>query len=164
MKATERICEKIITGDDEVKRQVARWRLLSKRIVFTNGCFDILHAGHLDILSKAAMLGDILIVGLNADASVRRLKGDERPVNNELFRAQLLSHLLMVDAVVIFKEDTPLELIRMIKPDVLVKGGDYRAEDVVGYDDVLTGGGHVEIIPLVAGLSTSAMIERIRSL
>lgn len=164
MKATERIGEKIITGDDEVKRQVARWRLLSKRIVFTNGCFDILHAGHLDILSKAAMLGDILIVGLNADASVRRLKGDERPVNDEQFRAQLLSHLQMVDAVVIFKEDTPLELIRMIKPDVLVKGGDYRAEDVVGYDDVLTGGGRVEIIPLVEGLSTSALIERIRSL
>jgi rfaE bifunctional protein nucleotidyltransferase chain/domain len=164
MKATARISHKIIAGDDEIKRQISRWKLLSKRIVFTNGCFDILHAGHLDLLSKAAMLGDVLVVGLNSDASVRRLKGAERPVNDEDFRARLLSHLQMVDAVVVFGEDTPLELILMVKPDVLVKGGDYRAEDVVGYSDVIDGGGHVEIIPLVEGLSTSALIERIRSL
>lgn len=163
MKATARISEKILSRE-EIVRQVARWRLSSKRIVFTNGCFDILHAGHLDLLSKAARLGDILIVGLNADASVRRLKGEERPVNDEGFRAQLLSHLQMVDSVVIFEEDTPLELIRSIKPDILVKGGDYRAEDVVGYEEVSAVGGSVEIIPLVEGLSTSALIERIRKL
>jgi rfaE bifunctional protein nucleotidyltransferase chain/domain len=163
MKSTARISEKILSRE-EIVRQVARWRLSSKRIVFTNGCFDILHAGHLDLLSKAARLGDILIVGLNADASVRRLKGEERPVNDEGFRSQLLSHLQMVDSVVIFEEDTPLELIRSIKPDILVKGGDYLAEDVVGYEDVSAAGGSVEIIPLVEGLSTSALIDRIRSL
>jgi rfaE bifunctional protein nucleotidyltransferase chain/domain len=163
MKSTARISEKILSRE-EIVRQVARWRLSSKRIVFTNGCFDILHAGHLDLLSKAARLGDILIVGLNADASVRRLKGEERPVNDEAFRSQLLSHLQMVDSVVIFEEDTPLELIRSIKPDILVKGGDYLAEDVVGYEDVSAAGGSVEIIPLVEGLSTSALIDRIRSL
>lgn len=163
MKATARISEKILSRE-EIVRQVARWRLSSKRIVFTNGCFDILHAGHLDLLSKAARLGDILIVGVNADASVRRLKGEERPVNDEAFRAQLLSHLQMVDSVVVFEEDTPLELIRSINPDILVKGGDYQAEDVVGYEDVSAAGGRVEIIPLVEGLSTSALIDRIRAL
>ena len=163
MKATERIHHKIMSLE-EIARQVSIWKLVSKRIVFTNGCFDILHAGHLDLLSKAAMLGDVMIVGLNSDASVRRLKGAERPVNNEQFRAQMLSHLQMVDAVVVFGEDTPLELIRAVQPDVLVKGGDYRAEDVVGYEDVTSRGGRVEIIPLVEGLSTSALIERIRAL
>ena len=163
MKATERIHLKIMSRE-EIARQVSIWKLVSKRIVFTNGCFDILHAGHLDLLSKAAMLGDVMIVGLNSDASVRRLKGAERPVNNEQFRAQMLSHLQMVDAVVVFGEDTPLELIRAVQPDVLVKGGDYRAEDVVGYEDVTSRGGRVEIIPLVEGLSTSALIDRIRAL
>ena len=163
MKATERIHLKIMSRE-EIARQVSIWKLVSKRIVFTNGCFDILHAGHLDLLSKAAMLGDVMIVGLNSDASVRRLKGVERPVNNEQFRAQMLSHLQMVDAVVVFGEDTPLELIRAVQPDVLVKGGDYRAEDVVGYEDVTSRGGRVEIIPLVEGLSTSALIDRIRAL
>lgn len=163
MKATERIHHKIMSLE-EIARQVSIWKLVSKRIVFTNGCFDILHAGHLDLLSKAAMLGDVMIVGLNSDASVRRLKGAERPVNNDQFRALMLSHLQMVDAVVVFEEDTPLELIRTVQPDVLVKGGDYSAEDVVGYEDVIAGGGHVEIIPLVEGLSTSALIERIRAL
>lgn len=163
MKATERIHHKIMSLE-EIARQVSIWKLVSKRIVFTNGCFDILHAGHLDLLSKAAMLGDVMIVGLNSDASVRRLKGAERPVNNDQFRALMLSHLQMVDAVVVFEEDTPLELIRTVQPDVLVKGGDYSAEDVVGYEDVIAGGGHVEIIPLVEGLSTSALIERIRTL
>lgn len=163
MKATERIHHKIMSLE-EIARQVSIWKLVSKRIVFTNGCFDILHAGHLDLLSKAAMLGDVMIVGLNSDASVRRLKGAERPVNKDQFRALMLSHLQMVDAVVVFEEDTPLELIRTVQPDVLVKGGDYSAEDVVGYEDVIAGGGHVEIIPLVEGLSTSALIERIRTL
>lgn len=163
MKATERIHDKIMSRE-EIARQVCIWKLISKRIVFTNGCFDILHAGHLDLLSKAAMLGDVMIVGLNSDASVHRLKGAERPVNQEQFRAELLSHLQMVDAVVVFEEDTPLELIRTVQPDVLVKGGDYHAEDVVGYEDVTSGGGRVEIIPLVEGLSTSALIERIRML
>jgi rfaE bifunctional protein nucleotidyltransferase chain/domain len=148
---------------DETNRHVFRWKFLSKRIVFTNGCFDILHTGHLEILSKAAELGDILIVAINSDASVRRLKGETRPINNELFRSQMLSHLQIVDAVVVFEEDTPLELIRLIKPDILVKGGDYNASDVVGYDDVINNGGSAHIIPLIEGLSTSSIIERIQN-
>jgi D-glycero-beta-D-manno-heptose 1-phosphate adenylyltransferase len=163
MKASSRIPEKI-QSLVEIERQTARWRLSGKRIVFTNGCFDILHAGHLDLLTKAAALGDILVVGLNSDDSVRRLKGTERPVNADGFRSMMLAHLQMVDAVVIFDEDTPLELIRVIQPDVLVKGGDYQSEEVVGYEDVVSRGGSVQIIPLVEGLSTSALIERIRSL
>ncbi|MFY7794337.1 MAG: D-glycero-beta-D-manno-heptose 1-phosphate adenylyltransferase [Chitinophagaceae bacterium] len=163
MKATKHISDKILSAD-EIARQAERWRLLSKRIVFTNGCFDILHAGHLDLLARAAAMGDVLVVGLNSDASVQRLKGPERPVNDQDFRSQLLSHLQMVDAVILFGEDTPLELIRLIRPDVLVKGGDYQAEDVVGFTDVTAGGGCVEIIPLVEGLSTSAIIDRIRTL
>ncbi len=148
---------------DEINHQVFRWKFLSKRIVFTNGCFDILHTGHLEILSKAAELGDILIVAINSDASVRRLKGETRPINNELFRSQMLSHLQIVDAVVVFEEDTPSELIRLIKPDILVKGGDYNASDVVGYEDVINNGGSVHIIPLIDGLSTSSIIERIQN-
>lgn len=163
MKASAGIPKKILSFE-AMARQTQIWRMSGKRIVFTNGCFDILHAGHLDLLSKAAALGDILVVGLNTDASVRRLKGTERPVNDEGFRSMMLAHLQMVDAVVLFDEDTPLELIRVVEPDVLVKGGDYRAEDVVGYENVVGRGGKVEIIPLVEGLSTSAMIERIRTL
>lgn len=134
-----------------------------KRIVFTNGCFDILHAGHVRYLRQAAALGDILIVGLNSDASVRKLKGEGRPINTAEDRAELLSALEFVDYIVVFDEETPYELIRQVQPDVLVKGGDYAPEDVVGRDIVEARGGRLALIELVEGRSTSGIIHRIRS-
>jgi D-beta-D-heptose 7-phosphate kinase/D-beta-D-heptose 1-phosphate adenosyltransferase len=149
---------------EELSKQVQRWKFLGKKIVFTNGCFDILHKGHLELLAKAAELGHVLIVGINADDSVRRLKGDERPVNDESFRAFMMASLTIVDAVNIFPEDTPLELIQTILPDFLVKGGDYDPSTVVGAEDVMKNGGEVVIIPLVTGYSTSNLIQKIREL
>lgn len=154
---------KVLTLEEAV-RTVARWRLQGCTVVFTNGCFDILHAGHLDLLERASSMGDRLVLGLNADASVRRLKGEERPVNDERFRAGMLAALSIVDAVVIFGEDTPQAVIEVLKPDVLVKGGDYRAEDVVGAGVVAAHGGRVEIVPLTEGHSTTGLIGRIRRL
>ncbi|HRP58222.1 D-glycero-beta-D-manno-heptose 1-phosphate adenylyltransferase [Agriterribacter sp.] len=154
---------KILTFNG-MQHQVKRWRLLDKTIAFTNGCFDILHQGHLEILSQAAASGDILVVGINTDASVKKLKGKNRPVNNESFRAQMLAALAMVDAVVLFDEKTPLELIRLIEPDTLIKGGDYAIEQIVGAEDVIKNGGEVKIIPLVKGYSTTALIQKIREL
>jgi D-beta-D-heptose 7-phosphate kinase/D-beta-D-heptose 1-phosphate adenosyltransferase len=145
-------------------RLARRWHLLSRTIVFTNGCFDILHQGHLESLSRAAEQGHFLVVGVNSDASVRRLKGPERPVNDEGFRSRMLASLCMVDAVCIFDEDTPLELITAVRPDVLVKGGDYDPETIVGAREVRSWGGRVVTIPLVEGYSTSNLIQKIRSL
>lgn len=147
-----------------MQHQVERWRLLSKSIVFTNGCFDILHEGHLTILSQAAELADVLVVGVNTDASVKGLKGESRPVNNELFRTKLLSEMTMIDAVVLFDEPTPLELIRMITPDVLVKGGDYAVDQIVGAEEVIKNGGEVKIIPFLQGFSTTSLIQKIQEL
>jgi rfaE bifunctional protein nucleotidyltransferase chain/domain len=130
-------------------------------VVFTNGCFDILHPGHVDYLQRARALGSCLVVGLNSDASVRRLKGPSRPVNDEASRAMVLSALACVDYVVVFEEDTPYELIRDVAPDVLVKGGDWSVERIVGRDLVEASGGRVLSIPLLAGHSTTAVIERI---
>jgi D-beta-D-heptose 7-phosphate kinase/D-beta-D-heptose 1-phosphate adenosyltransferase len=130
-------------------------------VVFTNGCFDILHVGHLQLLNAAAELGDRLIVGVNSDASVRRLKGDSRPVTPEGQRMMLLAGMACVDLVVIFETDTPLELIEQLTPEVLVKGGDYTPETVVGRDAVEAAGGRVVILPLVPGVSTTKVIERI---
>jgi D-beta-D-heptose 1-phosphate adenylyltransferase (EC 2.7.7.-) len=135
-----------------------------KKIVFTNGCFDILHAGHADYLNKAKSLGDILVVGINSDASVRRIKGEKRPILPQQMRAYLLDNLKPVDYVVIFEEDTPLELIKAIKPDVLVKGADWDLERIVGADFVLSYGGRVERIPLSFDISTSKVVERILGL
>jgi D-beta-D-heptose 7-phosphate kinase/D-beta-D-heptose 1-phosphate adenosyltransferase len=149
---------------EELSKQVCRWKFLGRKIVFTNGCFDILHKGHLELLTQAAAFGDVLIVGINADDSVRRLKGDDRPVNDEKFRAMLLAFLTIIDAVCIFPEDTPLALIQTILPDFLVKGGDYDPSTVVGGEDVLKNGGEVLIIPLVSGYSTSNIIHKIREL
>jgi rfaE bifunctional protein nucleotidyltransferase chain/domain len=131
-------------------------------VVFTNGCFDVLHRGHAEYLRAARALGDALVVGLNSDASVRRLKGPTRPVNPQDDRAYLLASLAAVDAVVLFEEDTPRELIRTLLPDVLVKGGDYRAEEVVGAEEVTAAGGRVVIAPLVPGRSTTTILERAR--
>jgi D-glycero-beta-D-manno-heptose 1-phosphate adenylyltransferase len=163
MKASGKILSKLMSRDD-LKRQSHRWKLQGKKIIFTNGCFDILHQGHLELLSQSAALGDVLVVGVNADASVSRLKGDDRPVNNETFRAGLLASLSIVDAVCIFSEDTPLELIQTIIPDILVKGGDYDPSTVVGAEEVMKNGGEVKIIPLVSGYSTSNIIRKIREL
>jgi rfaE bifunctional protein nucleotidyltransferase chain/domain len=135
-----------------------------KKIVFTNGCFDILHAGHADYLNKAKSLGDILVVGINSDASTRRIKGEKRPILPQQMRAYLLDNLKPVDYVVIFEEDTPLELIKAIKPDVLVKGADWDLERIVGADFVLSYGGRVERIAFSFDISTSKVIERILGL
>ncbi len=131
----------------------------SKRIVFTNGCFDIFHPGHLHILSEAKSFGDMLVVGLNTDSSVKRLKGAERPIHNEEQRAQLLAALKLVDAVVLFDEDTPLELIKSLKPEVLVKGADYKISEVVGATEVQAYGGSVRLVELLSGHSSSAIID-----
>ncbi len=134
----------------------------TKKIVFTNGCFDILHSGHIHYLKKAAEMGDILIIGLNSDESVSRLKGPERPVNSQSDRAAMLTALRMVDYVVIFDDDTPLNLITMVKPDFLVKGGDYKPEQIAGYDVVTKNGGKVVTIPLLKGYSSSSIISRMK--
>jgi D-beta-D-heptose 7-phosphate kinase/D-beta-D-heptose 1-phosphate adenosyltransferase len=141
---------------------MAGWRLLGKSIAFTNGVFDILHPGHIFSLSQAAKEADLLIVGLNSDASVKRLKGNDRPINNQETRSLILASLLMVDAVVIFEEDTPLELINIIKPDVLVKGGDYTIEQIVGAKETIVNGGRVVINPIVEGYSTTSIIDKLK--
>jgi D-glycero-beta-D-manno-heptose 1-phosphate adenylyltransferase len=143
--------------------QLNRWRLQNKKIVFTNGVFDILHEGHIASLSEAASNGNILIVGVNADASVKRLKGESRPVNNQKSRALLLASLVMTDGVVIFEEDTPFNLITAIMPDVLVKGGDYTIETIIGAKEVIANGGEVIIAPILEGFSTTAIIEKMKS-
>jgi rfaE bifunctional protein nucleotidyltransferase chain/domain len=148
----------------ELLHQVRRWRVLSKTIAFSNGCFDILHRGHIASLSDAAREADYLIVGVNSDASTRKLKGPDRPVNNQGSRALMLASLLMVDAVIIFEEETPLELINAILPDVLVKGGDYALEQIVGAKEVMAAGGRVVINPILPGFSTTALIEKIHRL
>lgn len=147
---------------NELVNEVQRWRLKSKKIVFTNGVFDILHEGHISSLGDAASFGDILIVGVNSDASVKRLKGESRPVNNQQSRSLLLASLLMTDAVIVFEEDTPLELIKALLPDVLVKGGDYTVEQIAGAKEVIANGGEVKIVPILEGFSTTGIIERMR--
>ena len=141
-----------------------RWDHRDQRIVFTNGCFDVLHIGHIRYLQEAAKLGDLLVVGLNSDDSVRRLKGPERPINNESERAEMLAALGFVDYVAIFDEDTPLKLIKTVHPDVLVKGGDYLPEQVVGRAEVESWGGELKLIPFVEGKSTSGIIQKIRGM
>lgn len=144
-------------------KTLKRLRLKHKRVVFTNGCFDILHVGHIDYLARAKRLGDILVVGLNSDRSVRALKGPSRPINRERDRALVLAGLECVDLVTIFDEDTPEKLIRSIAPDVLAKGGDWKIGDIVGADFVRSRGGKVVSLPFVAGFSTSALIKKMAS-
>ena len=138
------------------------WKDAGEKLVFTNGCFDILHLGHVDYLEKAAELGDRMVVAINTDASVKKIKGEERPLNNEYSRARLLAALGFVDAVIYFSEDTPYELISVIKPDILVKGSDYLAEEIVGSDIVINNGGEVKTIDLVSGYSTTNLINKIK--
>lgn len=152
----------------KIKAKIVTARTLKKKnltgkMVFTNGCFDILHKGHIHYLAKAAGLGDYLVIGLNSDKSVNRLKGEGRPVQDELSRSLLIAGLSFVDYVIIFNEDTPLELIKELKPDILVKGGDYKAEDIVGYDEVRSHGGDVKIIEFIEGYSSSKIIDKLKA-
>ncbi|MGC9199298.1 MAG: D-glycero-beta-D-manno-heptose-7-phosphate kinase [Acidobacteriaceae bacterium] len=152
--------EKVLTRD-RVVRRVAEWRAAGETIVFTNGCFDLLHVGHVTLLEECHRFGTKLVLGLNSDASVSRLKGPSRPVVGQRERARVMAALAAVDAVAIFEEDTPLELIRAVRPDVLVKGGDYSVATVVGHEEVITAGGRVEIVPTVEGFSTTNLVTRL---
>jgi rfaE bifunctional protein nucleotidyltransferase chain/domain len=154
---------KVAADVDALVDALAARRAAGARVVFTNGCFDLLHPGHVRYLAAARALGDVLVVGLNDDASVRRLKGRGRPVLGLAERAEVLAGLAAVDHIVVFAEDTPLAVVRALRPDVLVKGADWTEENIVGRDDVLAHGGRVERIPLVAGASTSEIIRRIRN-
>jgi rfaE bifunctional protein nucleotidyltransferase chain/domain len=154
------IQNKIVTRSDAAEI-VAQWQLQGDKIVFTNGCFDIVHRGHVEYLSLAADLGQRMVIGLNTDASVQRLKGPSRPLVDEYSRAVLLAALSFVDLIVFFDEDTPYELIKALQPDVLVKGSDYKPESIVGYDVVTGRGGKVETINFVEGFSTTKLVEKI---
>jgi len=163
----KRETEKILLGKildlTSLKSLVKAWQAEGKKVVFTNGVFDLLHIGHLTYMAKAAELGDKLVIGLNADSSVKRIKGDDRPVNDQNNRAALLAALFFVDAVTIFEEDTPFNLISGLMPDILVKGADYSVENIVGAKDVLANGGEVKTIDFVDGYSSTSIINKIRS-
>lgn len=163
MNRADLIPQKILSKEQIIQR-AAQWRLPGKKIAFTNGVFDILHQGHIYSLSQAAKEADYLIVGLNTDASVKKLKGDDRPINNQDARALVLASLVMVDAVVLFEEETPLELIKAIMPDVIIKGGDYTVEQVAGAREVIANGGRVVINPILDGFSTTSIIEQARKI
>jgi rfaE bifunctional protein nucleotidyltransferase chain/domain len=162
MTASEIIESKIFQNAGDFLPLLKQWKQSGGKVVFTNGCFDLVHRGHIDSLSKAAALGDRLIVGLNSDVSVKLLKGDNRPLIDQKSRAILLASLFMVDAVILFNEETPYELIKAIVPDVLVKGSEYQIEEIAGFDVVLASGGQVERIELTGGFSTSDLIQKIK--
>ena len=161
MNQISRLQSKILSFS-ALENQLKKWRTANEKIVFTNGCFDLLHLGHVDYLAKARDLGDRLVVGLNSDASIKRIKGPSRPINNEQSRAALLAGMTYVDAVVLFDEDTPINLISAVMPDVLVKGGDYTIKDIVGHEIVLNNKGRVCTIDFVEGYSSSVLIEKIK--
>lgn len=154
---------KIVYDYQELANNLAYWRFKDLKVVFTNGCFDILHRGHVEYLAKAASLADVMVVGLNTDSSVTRLKGASRPVQDENSRALILASLSFVTKVVLFDEDTPYELIKFVQPDVLVKGSDYKAENIVGYDVVKARNGEIVTIDLVEGYSTTAIVRKLTS-
>ena len=149
-----------ILTKNELKDQVDEWHEQSKSVIFTNGCFDLLHKGHVDLLNKASTFGDILIVGLNSDESVKRLKGENRPIQPIKIRIKNILTLEAVTAISIFEGDTPLDLIQTIRPDILVKGEDYNPKDIVGSVEMSAWGGRVEIVPLTPGFSTTAQIDK----
>lgn len=161
MKLNDIVSGKFYSDVSQLSQNLACWRFKNKKIVFTNGCFDILHRGHIDYLAKSADKGDVLVIGINSDTSVKKLKGTNRPIIDENSRGLLLASLLFVDAVVLFNEQTPKNIIEFIKPDVLIKGGDYKAEEIVGYDTVKNKGGKVITIDLLEGYSTSSIIQKI---
>lgn len=162
MKITDFAKAKVYTLAD-LQRVVGGWRLKSKKVAFTNGCFDVLHAGHLVSLNEAAQHGDFLVVAINSDRSIQEIKGPGRPINKEADRALLLASMAVVDAVVIFDEPTPLITIKTLLPDVLVKGGDYSIDQIVGASEVQANGGEVIINPILEGYSSSATLEKLRS-
>ncbi|MDX9696675.1 MAG: D-glycero-beta-D-manno-heptose 1-phosphate adenylyltransferase [Bacteroidales bacterium] len=155
------IQSKIIDGNN-LDAQLAFWRFKNYKIVFTNGCFDIIHRGHIEYLAQAASYGDILIIGLNTDNSVRRIKGETRPVQDEYARAITLAALQFVNAVVLFDDETPYNLINKVQPDILIKGSDYKPESIVGYDIVKAKGGEVVTIDFIDGYSTTRIIEKLK--
>lgn len=153
-----------IVSAEEAATMIDIWHYMGLKVVFTNGCFDIIHFGHVNYLSRAANLGSRMVVGLNSDASVKKLKGDARPVQDETSRAHMLASMFFVDAVVIFNEDTPYELIKTLQPDILVKGSDYTIDKIVGADIVTQRGGRVETMDFVDGYSTSNVINKIKGI
>ena len=155
------IKDKIFSTNTALAKQVTSWQLHNEKVVFTNGCFDILHLGHIDYLTKAADLGDRLIIAVNTDASVSSLKGPSRPIINEETRAMKLASLVFVDAVILFGEETPLKLITEVRPNVLVKGGDYTIDTIVGASEVQDNGGEVVVIPFLEGHSTTSIVNKI---
>ena len=161
MSKEQSLTEHKIISIDEIGNRVRSWREDSQKLVFTNGCFDILHSGHMRYLQTAAGFGDILLLGLNSDSSIKKIKGPRRPIMTQDDRAYLLSAIEAIDCIVIFDEDTPAKLIQTVSPDVLVKGGEYLPEDVVGYDTVTENGGYVKIVPYVEGKSTSGIVNSI---
>jgi len=154
---------KIFENTQSLQAQLELWRQNQKKIVFTNGCFDILHRGHVDYLAKAADLGDVLIIGVNTDQSVSAIKGAHRPIQDQESRLQILASLAFVDAVILFGEATPYELIKLVQPDVLVKGSDYQAQNIVGYDIVSAKGGEIKTLDFIPGYSTSAIEAKIKA-
>ena len=147
---------------EKISKEIKEMRAANKKIIFTNGCFDLLHQGHKDLISLSSSFGDVLVVGLNSDESVRRLKGNGRPIQNVVDRESALIATGYVDKVYTFENDTPLKLILLVRPDVIVKGGDYVPEDIVGYKEVIDWGGKVKIIPTTPGFSTTSIIENMR--
>ncbi|RCH56426.1 D-glycero-beta-D-manno-heptose 1-phosphate adenylyltransferase [Mucilaginibacter hurinus] len=156
------LLSKICTAD-EAKTLVSSWKKQGKKVVFTNGVFDLLHIGHITYMAKAAGEGDKLIIGLNSDSSVKRIKGETRPVNDQSSRAAILAALFFVDAIVIFEDDTPLDIISNLLPDVLIKGADYAIENIVGGKEVIANGGQVKTITFVEGYSSTSIIEKIKN-
>ena len=161
MNQISRLRSKILSFS-ALETKIKKWRNANEKIVFTNGCFDLLHLGHVDYLTKARDLGDRLVVGLNTDSSIKRLKGSSRPIKDQQSRVALLAGMTYVDAVVLFDEETPIKLISMIQPDVLVKGGDYEIKNIVGHDIVLKNNGKVCTVDYVKGCSSSVLIEKIK--
>lgn len=162
MKLQQEIQSKILNNSTELDALLVDWRAKGYKIVFTNGCFDLLHRGHVDYLTKARDLGDKLFLGLNTDASVSKLKGERRPIQDEQSRLHIMASLQCVDAVILFDEETPYELIKRVQPDILVKGADYKPENIVGYDIVTAKGGEVITLDFLEGYSTSAIEKKIR--
>jgi len=161
MRNLENIKSKIFSLD-KLKNQVNAWKQAEEEVVFTNGCFDIIHRGHIEVLAQTADLGDRLIIGLNSDSSIQKLKGKNRPIIDEKSRAILLASFSFVDAVVLFSEDTPINLISTLLPDVLAKGGDYEIETIVGHEIVQKNGGKVILVPFIDGFSSTTIIEKIK--
>ncbi|MFA8435952.1 MAG: D-glycero-beta-D-manno-heptose 1-phosphate adenylyltransferase [Marinifilaceae bacterium] len=159
----EHIKSKIFSNKEDAIGNLQLWRFKDEKIVFTNGCFDLIHRGHLEYMAQTASLGTKLVIGLNTDTSVQRLKGPQRPINDEYSRALLLASLKFVDMVILFDEETPYDLIQFVQPDILVKGSDYQAEDIVGYDIVKAKGGEIKTIDFIEGFSSTGIINRIKS-